>query len=133
MANSIGHSPWYYVGLGIMGLFYVVAGINHFVHPAMYTAIMPPYIPWPLGMIHLTGVAEIMGGIGVLIPNGFVFRRTRVAASWGIVALLIAIWPVHFNMALHPANYPSAPLWAIWFRLPLQIPLIVWAWAYTRA
>ncbi len=132
MANLEGHSRFYFLGLIGMGCLYIVAGINHFWHPAMYLAIMPPYIPWPAGMVSFTGVAEILGGIGVMIPNGFVFPRTRAAAAWGIVALLICIWPVHFNMAFHPANYPTVPLWAIWVRLPLQIPLIAWAWAYIR-
>jgi uncharacterized membrane protein len=132
VANSGGHSRGYFIGLFLLGLFYIVAGINHFAHPAMYLAIMPPYIPWPLNMVYLTGVAEVMGGIGVLIPDGFVFPRTRKAAAWGLVALLICIWPVHINMCLHPGNYPSVPLWVIWLRLPLQIPLIAWAWIYTR-
>jgi uncharacterized membrane protein len=132
VANPGNPSRGYFVGLLLLGLFYVVAGINHFIHPAMYIAIMPPYIPWPSGCVYLTGVAEVMGGVGVLIPKGFVFPRTRKTAAWGLVALLICIWPVHFNMCLHPGDYPSVPLWAIWLRLPLQIPLIGWAWIYTR-
>ena len=126
------HGGGYYAGLIVMGFFYIVAGINHFANTAKYTAIMPPYIPWSLGMVYLTGVAEILGGVGVLIPDGFVFSRTRVAAAWGIVALLIAISPVHINMCIHPDQFPSVPLWAIWLRLPLQLPLIAWAWIYTR-
>jgi len=132
MAKSIGHSRWHLVGLSLMGLFYIGAGINHFVHPAMYLAVMPPYIPWSPQMVVLTGVAEVLGGIGVLMPNGFVLPRTRAAAAWGLVALLICIWPVHINMCLNPARFPGIPLWAIWVRLFLQIPLIVWAWSYTR-
>ena len=141
--NGGGRRGWAYsAGLWVMGVLYVVAGINHFWHPAMYLAIMPPYIPWPAAMVEITGVAEILGGIGVLVPDGFaadwpifgaVFGgRTRVFAAWGIVALLLAIWPVHWNMCLHPALYPGVPVWASWVRLPLQIPLIVWAWFYTR-
>jgi uncharacterized membrane protein len=132
MAKSVGHSRGYFAGLFIMGLFYICAGVNHFAHPATYVAVVPPYIPWPLGMVYLTGVAEILGGIGMLIPDGFVFPRTRAAAARGLVALLICIWPVHINMCLHPAMFPGVPHWAIWVRLPLQIPLIAWAWLYTR-
>ena len=120
------------VGLVILGLFYVVAGINHFRSPLSYVAIMPSYIPWPLVMIYISGVAEILGGIGVLVPDGFVFPRTRAFAAWGLVALLIAVLPVHINMCLHPEQFPGVPLWAIWLRLPLQLPLILWAWYYTR-
>ncbi len=115
-----------------MGTLYIVAGINHFLHPATYAAIMPPYIPWPMLMIAISGAAEVLGGIGVLVPNGFVFPRTRAAAAWGIVALLIAVAPVHINMCLHPDHFPAIPLLVIWVRLPLQLPLIAWAWFYTR-
>ncbi len=114
-----------------MGGLYIVAGVNHFWHPATYAAIMPPYIPFPATMIAISGVAEILGGIGVLIPKGFVFERTRAAAAWGLVALLIAIWPVHFNMCLHPEQFRAIPIWALWLRLVLQVPLIAWAWYYT--
>ena len=120
------------VGLVILGLFYVVAGINHFRSPLSYVAIMPSYIPWPLVMIYISGVAEILGGIGVLVPDGFVFPRMRAFAAWGLLLMLIAVLPVHINMCLHPEQFPGVPLWAIWLRLPLQLPLILWAWYYTR-
>ncbi len=83
-------------------------------------------------MIYISGVAEILGGIGVLIPDGFVFPRTRAAAAWGLVALLIAVSPVHINMCLHPEQFKVIPLWLLWVRLFLQLPLIAWAWNYTR-
>jgi len=126
------HSWLWLIGLWIMGLLYVLAGLNHFWHPASYAGVMPPYIPWPLAMIAISGAAEILGGIGILVPDGFVFPRTRALAAWGLVALLIAVSPVHINMCLHPAQFPAVPLWAIWLRLPLQLPLIAWAWYYTR-
>jgi uncharacterized membrane protein len=122
----------YRLGLLVMGVFYVAAGSAHFGNPGTYLPVMPPYIPWPLAMIYISGAAEILGGIGVLVPDGFVFPRVRVAAAWGLVALLIAVSPVHINMCLHPDKFPGIPLWAIWLRLPLQLPLIAWAWSYTR-
>ena len=125
-------SRMYFVGLGVMAIFYIFAGAVHFRNPQFYLVIMPPYIPWQLGMIYLPGAAEILGGIGLLIPNGFVFPRTRAAAAWGIVALLICISPVHINMCLHPAAYSQVPVWGLWLRLAFQIPLIAWAWSYTR-
>ena len=130
--GASGRGCGYYVGLWLMGFLYVGAGINHFAHTATYMAVMPPYIPDPLAMVRITGVAEILGGVGVLIPNGFVFPRTRWLAAWGLVILLISIWPVHINMCVHPEAFPTLPVWAIWLRLPLQIPLIGWAWHYTR-
>ena len=125
-------SSSYYAGLWIMGILYIVAGINHFTNTRFYLAMMPPYIPWPQAMVCVSGLAEILGGIGVLIPDGLVFPRTRAAAAWGIVALLIAVSPVHINMCLHPEQFPAIPLWIIWLRLPFQLPLIGWAWLYTR-
>jgi uncharacterized membrane protein len=126
------HSWGYFVGLGMMGLFYIGAGILHFVGPKSYLAIMPPYVPWQSVVVFISGAAEMLGGIGVLIPDGFVFPRTRAAAAWGIVALLISVSPVHINMCLHPEQFSAVPLWAIWLRLPLQLVLIGWAWNYTR-
>jgi uncharacterized membrane protein len=126
------HGRLWWTGLLLLGILFIFAGTLHFVNPGFYIGAMPPYIPWPLGMIDFTGVAEILGGIGVLVPDGFVFRSTRTAAAWGLVALLIAVWPVHINMCLHPDQFPTIPLWLIWTRLPLQIPLIAWAWNYTR-
>jgi uncharacterized membrane protein len=125
-------SRGYYAGLWIMGISYIVAGINHFTHTTFYLTVMPPYLPSPLLLIYTSGIAEILGGVGVLIPNGFVFPRTRVAAAWGIVALLIAVSTVHINMCLHAEKFPAIPLWVIWFRMPLQLLLIGWAWMYTR-
>jgi uncharacterized membrane protein len=115
-----------------MSLFYIAAGILHFVSPKTYLAVMPLYIPWPDAMVGISGVAEILGGIGLLVPDRFVFPRTRAFAAWGIVALLVAVSPVHINMCLHPEQFPAVPLWAIWLRLPLQLVLIGWAWNYTR-
>lgn len=130
--DSQRHSRTYYLGLAMTGIFYIGAGVNHFANAKMYLAVMPPYIPWHEAMVDISGVAEILGGIGVLMPNGFVFPRTRVAAAWGIAVLLVAFLPVHINMCLHPDQFPTLPLWAIWLRLPLQLPLILWAWYYTR-
>ena len=129
---GVGFSRGYYVGLVGMVLLYVASGVNHLLHPATYMTVMPPYIPSPLAMIYISGAAEILGGTGMLIPNGFVFPRTRSLAAWGIIILLMAIWPVHFNMCLHPEQFPAIPVWVMWVRLPLQLPLMLWAWIYTK-
>jgi len=115
-----------------MALFYFGSGIYHFRSPVTYLAAMPPYIPWPLAMIYISGAAEILGGIGLLIPNGFLFPRIRAAAAWGIVVLLVAISPVHIHMVVHPEKFAIIPLWFLWLRLPLQVALMAWAWVYTR-
>ena len=131
-SNQRRHSWGYFVGLAVMGIFYILAGSNHFASPTTYLSVVPPYIPWPLTMIYISGVAEILGGIGLFVPDGFVFPRTRAAAAWGLVALLIAVYPVHINMCLHPDRYSAIQPWILWLRLFFQLPLIAWAWYYTR-
>jgi uncharacterized membrane protein len=76
----------------------------------------------------LSGAAEIAGGLGVLFP----VPAVRRAAAWGLVALLIAVMPANVYMVTGHARFPGVPLWAVWARLPLQLPLIWWAWLYTR-
>jgi len=121
------HSRGYYVGLVLMGIFYIGAGLNHFLSSQPYVAVVPPYIPEAALMVAISGAAEILGGIGVLVP------RTRAFSAWGLTLMLITFLPVHINMCMHPDHFPTIPLWAIWIRLPLQMPLIAWAWYYTRS
>ncbi len=114
------------VGRAMMGAVYVVAGVGHFVATRMYMGIMPDYLPAHRELVLLSGVAEIAGGVGVLVP------QTQRAAAWGLVALLIAVMPANVWMVQHPERYPGVPVWAMWVRLPLQGVLIWWAWRYTR-
>lgn len=123
---AVRRSRLYWISLAVMGVFYIAAGLNHLVTPQFYLAVMPPYIPWPDAVILWSGIAELLGGIGVLVP------LTRPMAAWGIVLMLACFLPVHVNMCLHPEAFAHIPLWAIWVRLPLQIPLMLWAWLYTR-
>jgi uncharacterized membrane protein len=112
--------------LWLMAAFYVVAGVNHFVSPEFYLPMMPDYLPWHLGLIYLSGVAEIALGIAVLIP------RLRVLAAWGIIALLVAVFPANLYAAMHQIPLiGTEPMWN-WVRLPFQALFIAWAWWYTR-
>lgn len=112
-----------------MAAFYVIAGLNHFRDPAFYLQIMPPWLPWHLPLVWISGVAEVALGLAVL-P-----RPTRRWAAWGIVALLVAVFPANLHMALNdvPIDGEHLPTWALWLRLPLQGLLIAWAFGYTRA
>jgi uncharacterized membrane protein len=119
--------------LYVMGVTYVVAGAMHFVVPALYVQIIPPRFPNPLALVYLSGVAEILLGIGVVVP------RTRRLAAWGLVALLVAIFPANVYMATHDVMLEGLPAWAstpsnaaTWARLPFQLVFIAWAWWYTR-
>jgi len=114
------------VGRVLMGIFYVTAGVAHFVITRTYEGVMPDYLPAHRELVLISGAAEIAGGIGILIP------QTRRAAAWGLVVLLIVVMPANIWMAQHAERYPGLPLWAIWLRLPLQLPLIWWALQYTK-
>ena len=114
------------IGRVVMGVLYVVAGVGHFVLTRTYEWIMPDYLPAHHELVLLSGAAEIAGGLGVLVP------QTRRVAAWGIVLLLIAVMPANVWMVQHPERFPGVPLWAMWLRLPLQLPLIWWAFRYTR-
>src|SRR5580692_9212259 len=80
----------------LLGLLFIAAGVNHFAHPGFYERIVPPPLPSPALLVVISGVAEIAGGLGVLIP------ATRKAAGIGLVALLIAVFPANVYMAQHP-------------------------------
>ncbi|MDP9051040.1 MAG: DoxX family protein [Acidobacteriota bacterium] len=115
-------------GRFLMGALYIAAGTLHFLITRRYVAIMPPYLPAPRELVLISGAAEIAGGLGVLAPGPTI----RHAAAWGLVALLIAVMPANINMALNQTAFPAIPAWLLWIRLPLQIPLLYWAWIYTR-
>ena len=106
----------------------VGAGVNHFIKPATYVAMMPAVLPAPLALVYVSGIAEILGGLGLI------FLATRRAAAWGLVALLVAVLPANINMAVNhlPLGGEPVPTWALWARLPLQLVLIAWAWWFTR-
>lgn len=112
------------VGLVALSIFFVGAGINHFVDPDFYVAIVPPYLPAPLSIVYVSGFFEIVGGVAVLA------RSTRPLAGWGLILLLIAVYPANIHMVLHPEQFPEVPTWALYARLPLQFVFMAWAyWA----
>ena len=114
------------VGRLLLAALFITAGGLHFVLTRTYVSIMPDYLPAHTLLVQISGVCEMLGGVGLLL--GF----SRVVAAWGLVALLVAVMPANLNMALHPERWPGFPVWALWGRLPLQLPLIYWAWLYTR-
>ena len=102
----------------LLALLFIVAGLNHFRNPAPYLAIMPPRLPFPRELVFVSGVFEILGGIGLLVP------RTRKFAAWGLVALLIAVFPANIYSAFHGLKLgdTDVPKWILWARMPLQLP-----------
>ena len=115
--------------LWIQVAFYVFAGIQHFRVPHFYVAMMPPYLPWHEALVFWSGVAEVLCGLGLALP------QTRKLAAWGTIALLVAVFPANLHVAA--ANVPlfgaQEGAGALnYARLPLQAVLIGWAWIYTR-
>ncbi len=115
--------------LWLMAGFYVVGGFNHLMNPDFYVAIMPPGLPNPEWLNVLAGLAEIVLGIYVLEP------RVRVLAAWGIIALLVAIFPANVWVAMENFGSDGPGTGNAVFnyvRLPFQALFIAWAWWYTR-
>jgi uncharacterized membrane protein len=110
----------------LLCVLFVLAGLNHFINPAFYLKIMPPYLPWHLPLVYLSGFFEIALGVLLLVP-----ALTRVAA-WGLIALLVAVFPANIQMAINPQLYSDIHPLALWLRLPLQAALVAWAYWYTR-
>lgn len=102
-------------------LLFVGAGLLHFLRPATYLAIMPPQLPQPLLLVYLSGFFELLGGLGLL------WRGSRRLAGWGLLALLVAVFPANVYMALIHEQL-HIPGWVAWARLPLQLPLLWWVW-----
>lgn len=113
----------------LTGLVFVAAGLLHFVVPGAYEKILPPYLPFPRGLVLLSGVAEVLGGLGLLIG------RTRPAAGSGLILLLAAVLPANVQMLLdaRAAGKPSWWLALLWLRLPLQPVLMAWVRNVSRS
>jgi len=109
-------------GLWITAVFFMAAGFLHLVRPAPFLKIVPPWIPMPAAAVLVSGLAEIAGGFGLLIP------RLRRPAAWGLAALLIAVFPANVYMATGNIQMTRTPLPSafLWARLALQPPLIWW-------
>jgi uncharacterized membrane protein len=110
-----------------LAAFFIGAGVNHFVTPRAYRAIVPPLLAGrAVELVEWSGAAEILGGAGVLIAP------TRRAAGLGLVALLVAVFPANIHMARAHELFPRIPRWALYARLPLQPLMMWWAWRATR-
>ena len=112
----------------LLSLLFLGAGVLHLALPAGFVAIVPRQLPFPLALVYISGVVEIVGGIGLLVP------ALRVRAAWLLVALLVAVFPANVNMAVNHIYLPGLPhnTALLWARLPLQGVLIAWAWWFTR-
>lgn len=111
----------------LLANFFIGAGANHFVMPRPYEQIVPPQLRGHAKQIvQISGLAEIAGGVGVLVPS------TRRLSGVGLVALLAAVFPANLQMAREPERFRRIPRWALYARLPLQPLMMLWAWRATR-
>lgn len=110
----------------LFGAFFIAAGANHFINPGFYVRMMPAYLPLHGELVAISGVAEIVLGAMLLVP------RFQVMAAWGLIALLVAVFPANLNMALNADQFAAMSPLALWIRLPIQGLLIAWAYWYTR-
>ena len=101
---------------------FVLAGLLHFFNPEPYLRIMPAYLPWHLALVYVSGLFEIAGGTGLMLPG------LKRPAAWGLVALLVAVFPANVNMAVNglPFGNQAVSAWVLWARLPLQAVFIAW-------
>ncbi len=111
----------------LLAAFFVAAGVNHFVNPRFYEAIVPPSLRHEKRrIVQISGIAELAGGIGVMVPS---LRRLSGVA---LIALLAAVFPANMYMAREPEEFENVPRWALYARLPLQPLMMIWAWRATR-
>ena len=110
----------------LLAVFFVFAGFNHFRNPDFYMGMMPNYLSWHLPLVYVSGVCEILFGLMLMIP-----KLTRLAA-WGLILLLVAIFPANIYMAQHPELFPWTTPTLLLIRLPIQLVLLAWAYWFTR-
>ena len=109
-----------------LAIFFIYFGIDHFINPDFYLSIMPPSFPLHHEAVYISGLFEIIGGVGILI------YRFRKIAGWGLFALVIAVYPANIYMAITPSAFPDIPIFILYFRLGLQFIFLYWAYTITR-
>ena len=122
--------PWRALGRWPLGLLFCVSGVGHFAVTATYMKMMPPELPAHREQVLLSGAAELFFGVLFFSPAHEAF------AAWGLIALLLAIFPANIQLVRSAGTAASpfpdlTPFWAM-ARLPLQAVMIGWAYLYTR-
>lgn len=116
-----GEGPWRTGARWVLAAFMATVGTLHFASPRFFVNIVPDYLPAHEALVVVSGIFEIAGGVGILVP------RLRRAASVGLVLLYVAVFPANVNMVVHPELGGAVPTWVLWARLPLQALFIAWA------
>jgi uncharacterized membrane protein len=113
----------------LMGLSYIWIGCQHFINPSFFLKIVPPYLPFHLELVYLSGGFEIIFGLGLL------FKKTRFYAAWGLVFLLIAVYPANIYLAFNEIPQEAinvSSFMASWVRLPIQFVLMGLAYKVSK-
>lgn len=112
----------------LLAVFFVLAGMLHFLKTPLYVQVMPPYLPYPLELVYISGFFEILGGLGVLIPS------VRRLAGYGLIALLIAVFPANIYMAASSMQSEGMSVFSLLLllRLPLQLVFVAWVYWCTK-
>lgn len=111
-----------FLAIMIITAYFLIGGITHFTNPDFFVAIMPPYLPYHLEIVWISGAFEILGAIGLLVP------KTRVMAGYGLIALTIAVTPANIHMAMNPDLFPDAAVGMLYGRLVAQLFLLWLIW-----
>ncbi|MET0637581.1 MAG: DoxX family protein [Chitinophagaceae bacterium] len=114
-----------YIGICLMALLYLLAGLSHFLKPKMYEYIIPRWIPFRRFLVYFTGLWEMMAAVLLLVPV------TRPVAAWSIIILLVLVFPANIKMAIDFKKKRHKYYWLTVLRLPVQVLLVWWAWMYT--
>lgn len=117
---------WKNAGRALIVTWFLIGGITHFALTALYLRIVPPYIPFPLAAVYISGFFELIGALGILS------RNIRRMAGIGLMVLTVLVTPANVYMAMHPELFPDIPFWMLIARLPLQILLLWLIWWSSR-
>ena len=109
-----------------MGLFYISVGVNHFTDPYWFLQIVPPYLPYKIELVYISGLLEVILGLMLLIP------KTRFYAGWGLIVLLIAVYPANIYLAQTNGEAMNTTPLVAWGRLPFQFIFIGLAYWHTK-
>ena len=114
------------ISIIIMSLFYIGAGINHFINPDWFVRIVPPILPFKITIVYISGIFEVILGFLLIFP------KTRFIAGWGLILLLLAVSPANIYVALTNGKAMDTTPMIAWTRLPFQFVFIGLAYWHSK-
>ena len=126
MKNVLSYLSFKLISIYLMSIFYIQIGVKHFTDPDWFMQIMPPYMPWHKELVYISGGFEILLGVMLL------FKRTRFIAAWGLILLLIAVFPANIYLAQTNGVAMNTSAAVAWGRLPFQSIFILIAYWHSK-